>query len=176
VVIPDLLGGRVEEQRVDGEIAARRVLLLGAEHVVAQNPSVLVRDALPLFLHRVRAAERGDFHHLRPAHHVHQAEAPPDHPRAPEQPAHFLGRGVGRDVEILGPAAEQQIAHRAADDEGCEAMALQRLRRAQRARADRIAADAMRAVRDDLRLRRPEQLTGEDLAQETPDHGILTRA
>ena len=107
VVIPDLLRGRVVEQRVDAEIAARGVLLLAAEHVVAQDAPVLVRDPLVALVRRAGAAESGHLHRFRPAHHVHQAKAPPDHARAAEQPPHFLRRGIGRHVEVLGPSPEQ---------------------------------------------------------------------
>ncbi|MCY1503634.1 hypothetical protein D9M68_377640 [compost metagenome] len=58
--------------------------------------------------------------------HVHDLEAPPDDARAPEQRLHLVGRGVGRDVEILGLDAEQQVAHRAAHDVGLVAGLLQR--------------------------------------------------
>ena len=51
-------------------------------------------------------------------HHVHDAKAPADDEGAPEQRLHLLGRGVGGDVEVLRPQADQQVAHRAADDVG----------------------------------------------------------
>jgi hypothetical protein len=56
-----------------------------------------------------------------PEHDVDDPEAPPDDEGAPEQALHFLGRRVGRDVEVLRPQAEDQIAHGAADDVGLEA-------------------------------------------------------
>ena len=85
------------------------------------------------------------------------------------------GRGVGGDVEVLGSAPEQQVAHGAADDERGVALALQRLRRAQGAGADRIPRDVVLAVGDDLRLRGPEQPAGEDLAEKTGDHLVAVR-
>src|SRR5947209_1414448 len=57
--------------------------------------------------------------------HMHQAKASTDDERAPEQRLHLLGCGVGREIEILGLDPEQQIAHRATDDEGTEAFLLQ---------------------------------------------------
>ncbi|MNT35680.1 hypothetical protein D3C72_1717150 [compost metagenome] len=57
---------------------------------------------------------------------MHDLEAAADDARAPEQRLHLLGRGVGRDVEILGLDAEQQVAHGAADDIGLVAGLLQR--------------------------------------------------
>ena len=52
-------------------------------------------------------------------------------------------------------------------------MTLQRLRHAQRARADPFAADAMGAEGDDFRLWRLEQLAGEDLAEKAGDHSAI---
>jgi hypothetical protein len=74
-------------------------------------------------------AEGRDLDHLvlaaAPVHHVHDAEAPPDDEGATEQPLDLLGRGIGRHVEVLGPQAQQQVAHRAAHHVGLEAGLLQ---------------------------------------------------
>jgi hypothetical protein len=58
--------------------------------------------------------------------HVHDAKAPADDEGAAEVLLHLLGRGVGGDVEILRPQADQQVAHGAADDVGLIAGVLQR--------------------------------------------------
>ena len=75
-------------------------------------------------------AEGRDLDHLVLAaaavHHVHDAKAPADDEGAAEQALDLLGRGVGGDVEVLGPQADQQVAHRAADDVGLVAGLLQR--------------------------------------------------
>ena len=64
---------------------------------------------------------------------MHEAEAAADDERAAEQRLDLLGRRVGRDVEVLGLDAEQQVAHGAADDERLEACLLQpRMTRARR--------------------------------------------
>jgi hypothetical protein len=42
-----------------------------------------------------------------------EPEAPTDDPRVAEQASDLLGFGVGRDVEILWPPLEHQVAHRA---------------------------------------------------------------
>ena len=50
-------------------------------------------------------------------HDVREAEAAADQAAVAEQALDLLGRRVGGDVEILRMAAEQQIAHGAADQE-----------------------------------------------------------
>jgi hypothetical protein len=50
--------------------------------------------------------------------HVRQAESTADQAAVAEHLAHFLRPGVGGDVEVLGFAAEQQIAYPAADQVG----------------------------------------------------------
>ena len=77
---------------------------------------------------------------------------------------------VTGETQYIDITPEQEIAHCAAYDESREIVALQRLNRAQRAWADRIAAHAVRAMRNDLWLRRPEQLAGENPVQKPLDH------
>ena len=113
-----------------------------AEHVVAQDAAVLVALVL-LFVGRDPAAEGRHLDRLRPAHHVHQPEAPPDDARAAENGAHLFGCGVGRDIEVLGLEVEQQVAHRAAHHERLVAGLLQPRGHPPRARADALALDAM---------------------------------
>src|SRR5262249_5672639 len=57
------------------------------------------------------------------------------------------------DVEVLGTEAQQQVAHRAADDEGEVSGALQVLARAPRAAADVLALDRVPVLRVDDRAR-----------------------
>jgi len=114
VVVDDLLARRVEIQGIDGEVAPARILLLVAEHVVAQHAAVLVL----LGGVGVGGAEGGGLHRFPPEHHVHQAEAPADDDGAPEQGLHLFGARVGGDVEVLRRDAEQQVAHRAAHHVG----------------------------------------------------------
>ncbi len=89
------------------------------------------------------AAEGGDLDRLRPGKHVHQAEAPADDERAPEQRLHLFGCGVGREIEVLGLESEQQVADGAAHDERLEARLLQLPRYVDRAARDLSTADAM---------------------------------
>ncbi|MGF6798917.1 hypothetical protein OKW48_002349 [Paraburkholderia youngii] len=73
----------------------------------------------------------------------------PMHARAAEQLLHLFGRRVGRDVEVFRLHAEQQVAHRAADDERAEARLLQALGHADRVARDQRGVDAMHVVRND---------------------------
>ena len=74
---------------------------------------------------------------------MHQAEAPTDDERAPEERLHLLRRGVGREIEVLGLKTEQQVADGAAHDECLEARLLQLPRYVDRAARDLRTADAM---------------------------------
>ena len=108
MVIVHLLRGGVVEQRVDRQIAPRGILLLIAEHVIAQDATVFVGfsflSATVIVTGVVPGAKGGDLHRLAPAHHVHDLKAPPDNARAAKQAAHFFGRGAGGHVKILGRA------------------------------------------------------------------------
>ena len=93
------------------------------------GPKVLSRRTRPCSslgasVHR-RAAEGGHFQQVLAEHHVHDLEAAADDEGAPEQALDLFRRGVGGDVEVLGLDAQQQVAHRAADQEGLEAGFLQ---------------------------------------------------
>lgn len=117
VIIQHRLRCRIVVHRVDGEVAARRVFVLLAPHVVAQHAAARV--------HRVRAhvelaapvasrrfgdrlgrrvderAERGRFDDLLPELDVDDLKPPPDDARPAKEPLHLIGRGVGGDVEIF---------------------------------------------------------------------------
>ncbi len=173
VIVDHGLRRRIVEQRVDGEVAARGVLFLRTEHVVAQDAAVLVGELQRAggstiaaavragrggcrcrFRRRLgrgggtRRAEGRDLDRVGAEHHVDQPEAPPDDVRAPEQVLDLLGRGIGRDVEVLRLDLQQQIAHRPADDEGLEAGVLQRLGDARGVGGNLLRVDAVRGRRD----------------------------
>jgi len=74
---------------------------------------------------------------------VHDLEAPADDARTAEGGAHLLGCGAGGDVVVLGRVADQQVAHRAADDEGLETLLLQHRAYLARGRRQLLAADAV---------------------------------
>ena len=79
-----------------------------------------------------------------------------------------------RDVEILGGALQQQVAHRAADDEGGKTSLVQLLYRFHGGMADVLAVDAVCTARKALRLmwrmRGRLFLAFEDGLQEFFDH------
>jgi len=155
-------------QRVDGEVASSGVFLLVAEDVVAQHAAVLVGlGALGV----LAGAEGGDLDGLRPAHHVHDLEAAADDARAPEGGAHLFGRGAGGDVVVLGRLADQQVAHRTADDKGLEALLLQHGAHLARGRRQLLAADAVAFDGDEGGfVAGSGRRALEDLAQQLADH------
>ncbi len=147
MIVVNLLGGRIVEQRIGGEIAPRRILLLVAEFIVAQQAPMLVGLRILGFDH---AAEGGHFHHFLAEHHMHQPKAPPDDARAAEHAAHLFRCGIGRDIEILGDPTQQQVAHRTAHHIGLVARRLQPIGDFQRAVADLLARHTMQFERDHL--------------------------
>ena len=140
-VVDDRERPDVVEERVDGEVAAERVLFRRAVGVVALDRGVVratgsrgvglpsadastsgpsaaaatsisgvssVRVDLP--------AERRDLDRLRAELDVREPEAPPDDPAVAEQLLDLVRMRRGADVEVLRPAAEQQVADAAADE------------------------------------------------------------
>ena len=106
-------------QRIGGEVAAHRVVLDAAVDVVAQQAAAVVGLAIPFVVAAV-GAEGGDLDDLAPIDHVRQPEPAADQAAVAEQRLDLLRRGVGGDVEVLGFAADQQVAHRAAHQVGAE--------------------------------------------------------
>ena len=109
-VVDDLLALDVVEQAVDREVAAPRVLGLGAEHVVAADQEVVV-----VLVARVGAERRG-LDDLRAEEHVGEPEPAADDPRVAERRLDLVRRRARRDVEVLRRAADEQVAHAAADE------------------------------------------------------------
>ena len=165
-VVPHRLVGGVEVQRVDGEIAPRRILGVRAVHVVGNEAAVLVGRVLA----GLRRAERRHFQRLGADVDVDQPEAPPDDEGPPEQRLHLLGRGVGRDVEVLGHDAQRQVAHGAADDVRLVAGVLQLAGDLERAAGQLVAAYrvVVRAVDALARGLRARHQAGDEAA----DHRI----
>ena len=134
-------------QRVHREVAADRVVLDAAVDVVAHDAAV---DHVPVARAVVDVrTERGDLDRLGPEHHMRQAEAPPDQAAIAELLLDLLGRRVGRDVEVLRVAAEQQVAHGTADEIRLEPGVAQAIQHAQRVRADVPTRDAVLFARND---------------------------
>ena len=139
-VVPHLLGGGIEVKRVDGEIAAQRILRLGAEDVVRQESSVLIGCVVA----GLQRAESRHFDGLGAGQNVDQPEAAADDEGASEQRLDLLRCRVGGEIEVFGRDSEQQVAHRAADDEGFEACLLELADDVVRAARDLTSADRMR--------------------------------
>ncbi len=126
--------GDVVIERVHGEVAAQRVFLDRAVDVVAHDAPV---DEMTIAAAVVAgAAKRRDFDDLAAEHDVRKSKAAADQTAVAEQAAHLLGRRVGRDVEILRVAAEQEIAHCAADQKRLITGLVQPVQHAQRAVGD----------------------------------------
>jgi hypothetical protein len=139
VVVQHRLAGRIVVHGVDGEVAAGGVFVLLAEGVVAQHAAMFI---LGRGFGR-GATEGGDFDQFLTEHDMHDLEAAADDEGAAEQLLDLFRRGVGGDVEVLGLDAQQQVAHRAADDEGLVAGILQGLRHAHGIGRDQRRIDAM---------------------------------
>ena len=172
VVVDDDLRVRVVVQRVHREVAPHRVLLGGAEDVVAGDEEIAVRLAGVLG-HVGRVLPEGrHLDDLAPVHHVREAEAAADDPRAAEQGADFFGRGAGGHVEILGGLTDNDVAHRATDDIGLEAGALERVHHVERAAIDQRGVDAVHGGRHILALAEFRALARGALAQQLVDEGL----
>ena len=164
VVVDHDAGFGVVVHGVDGEVAPRGVFFLRAPDVVAQHAAggidgvfhagqlaaagaLVAADLLGLGAVQV-GAEGGDFDDLvlapAPEHHMDDAKAPPDDEGPPKELLDLLGRGVGGDVKVLGRQAQQQVAHRAADDVGGVARLLQRAHDVGGAFVDQRGVDAVR--------------------------------
>ena len=120
---PFFMGVVVE--RIDGEVAAKGVLAQGAVGVVAQDQPVGLGVAVEPRVAGWRLAEGGDFDDVPPVANMGDLEPPPHQAGAAEQPAHLLGRGVGRHVKVLGACAKQQVADAAANQPCLKTRALE---------------------------------------------------
>ena len=101
--VDDPAGARVEEERIDGEVAARRILGGGAESVVIGDEERLIA----LLLRRRRLSESCRLDDVLGAvgaaeDHVGQLESAPDDPAVAEEAADLARAGARRDVEIFG--------------------------------------------------------------------------
>ena len=138
---------RVVEQRVDREVAPKRVFLGRAESVVVADQQVFGSAGV-----LGAAAEGRDLDVLWAEEDVHQAEAPPDEPRVAEQLAHLMGMRRGRDVEVLGPPPQHQVAHAAAHQVGDVAGVDQPVEHLEHVAVDIAAGDRMLGALQDAGL------------------------
>ncbi len=149
-VVDEREGLDVVEQRVDREVAAQRILLGGAVLVVAHHQAVL--DLCVIRLAGRIGAEGGDLDHLLAEHDVRQPEAAPDDPAVAEGAADLLGAGVGRHVEVLGDAPQQQVADASTRQIGGVTGLAQAVENFEGLGADVLAADGVLFAGNDGRL------------------------
>src|SRR5690606_11133609 len=121
---------------------------LRAEDIVEQHAAM----GIGLGVVTQRATGGGDFEQLLPHMYMHDLEAATDDARAAEAVAHLLRRRIGGDGVILGVVADDQVAHRTADNEGLVAVLLHGIVDAAAAAADAVAVDAVGAHGNDGRL------------------------
>jgi hypothetical protein len=133
-VVDDPSPRDVVEEPVDREIPPKRVLLAGAEHVVARHQGVV-----PLLGRR--RPERGDLDDARAEAHVDETEAAADDAAVAEKPLDLARAGVGGDVEVLGRLSDEQVAHAAAHEVGVEAVALEPSHHLRGVGVDRVGID-----------------------------------
>src|SRR4030095_1612037 len=138
----------VEIQRVDREVAAHRIFGLVAEHVVVKETPMLVRGIVA----GLSAAKGRHLDGFRPDQYVYQTKPAADDESAAKERLDLLGCRVGGDIEILRLDSEQQVAHRAAHDEGLEACLLQLARYFERPTRNRGPADRVRIGTINTRL------------------------
>jgi hypothetical protein len=142
--VEDLAAIEVVEERVHREVAPQGVFMGLAEDVVAPDQDVVVGLGRVLLGHlgdRV-ATEGCDLDDLAAAEeHVGEAEAAPDDAAVAKQLPHVLRAGAGADVEVLGLAAEEDVAHAATDQVRLEARALQAAHHTGGVRVDRLLVE-----------------------------------
>ncbi len=126
-------------QRVDGEVAAERILLQRAVDVVGQDaPGLVALVALG-----DRPAESGDLEDLLAHAHVGDEEAAPDQAAGAEQAADLIRMRAGGDVEVFRLDPGQQVAHAAADHVGLMTGVLEAVQHLHRARRQVGARDGV---------------------------------
>ncbi len=108
-IVLHLAGRRIEVERVDGEIAPRRILA----------PVVGEADGGMPPIGRQIGTQGGDFQRLAGAHRgdrpVGDTRRNGLDPRRPAAPHDFVGAEQGRDIDVGDGGAQQSVAHRAAD-------------------------------------------------------------
>ncbi len=145
MVIHDDLRFGIVIHGVDGEVAARGILLHRAPDVVAQHPSrgmhgvlhagqfalagaLIATDLACLAAVQVRAEGRDLYHFMLAAtaiDDVYDAKTPANDEGPAKQRLDLLGSGVGRDVKVFRAQANQQVAHCTAHNVGLKARLLE---------------------------------------------------
>ncbi|MNV16331.1 hypothetical protein D3C71_1070870 [compost metagenome] len=139
-------------ERVAGEVAADRIVFDGAVDVVADQHAVF-HLAVTAAIVDV-GAEGGHFDDLATKHDMGQAEPAADQAAVAEQRLDLLGRGIGGHVEVLGVAADQQVAHGASHQVAGEPGITQPVQHAQGVGADVLAGDGVLVTRNHAQAER----------------------
>src|SRR6185312_1682662 len=117
---------------------------------------------------RLRGAERRHLEDVAADVDVHEPETAADDERAAKERLDLLGRGVGRNVEVLRRDAEEQVADGAADDERLEPFFLQPAHDG--ARRVRQLLLAYRVLVGRVDARSAPLLAGHEAGEQTADH------
>ena len=141
--------GDVVVQGVDGEVPPPGIALQVAIDVVAHQHALAVGVGhLLAVLVLGLPAEGGHLDDLAAEVDVGEAEAAADETAVAEQAPHLLGTGVGGDIEVLGVAAQQQVAHAAAHQVGRVARLVQAVEDLEGVFADVGAGNVVLVARD----------------------------
>ena len=130
-------------QRVGGEVAAYRIVLDTAVHVIAQQPAAIVGQAVAFVITAI-GAKGGHFDDFAAIHHMRQAKPAPNQAAIAKQRLDLLGSGIGSHVKILGLTAHQQVAHRPPHQIGRKAGLAQAVQHTQCALAHLFAGNVVR--------------------------------
>ena len=139
----------IEVQAVHREVTAPRVLLEGAVDVVPHDAPIdphVLRVTRSVVETRAECRDLDDL----PAHaHMREPEPPSDEATASKQAADGVRGRAGRDVEVLGLEAQQQIANASADEKSLMAGVGQRVQYFEGPPTDVGVGDAMLRMGDD---------------------------
>ena len=129
----------VVKEAVDGQVTSTGVFFDVAEDVVAGHQQIF--GQVVESVGGVRAEGRGLNDLSRGKKDVGEAKASTDEAAVAKHRAHLVRMSGGGDVEVLGGAAQQQVAHAAAREVGLEALGSQALDHPQRIFVDEREGD-----------------------------------
>ena len=150
------VGSRELLRRLKRRRGLQRIVCTGSQFVGQQFGLVFLAVRHRLFARRRRAgsAESCDFNDLAAIDNVGQSEPAPDQATVAEQPPHLVRQGIRGDVEILGVAPEDDVAHAAAHQERLESCLLEAVQDPQRVRGNFGPRNRMIGARNDARRTR----------------------
>ena len=131
------------DRRSDGDVAWRRSRLSGNAAASISGVSSLRLDQPP---------ERGDLDRLGPELDVGESKPPSDDPAVAKELLDLMRVRGRADVEVLGPASEEQVAHAAADQVGDVVVLVELIEDFEGTGIDVSARNRVRGPRNDGRL------------------------